>query len=104
MERTYTEVGRDYTHKEIDASIKKVKWVDFQRVNLPFMQGECIKQVVRDCNIPLSKISKMELHGCIKRSHGFYALDVKYKNGQAQIYIADNGCSACVVASDFTAF
>ena len=34
-------------------------------------------------------------------NHGFYALDVKYKNGQVQIYIADNGCSACVVASDF---
>jgi len=103
MERTYTEVGKaEYSKEQIDASIQKVNWVDFRTKNLPFCQGECLKVAIKDCNIPLSKISKMDLHNVIKGSHGFYSLDVKYKNGQAQIYIADNGCSACVVASDFT--
>ena len=105
MQRTYTKVGaKDYTQIEIDMSIKAVNWVEFKKTNLPFCQGEAIKTIIKECNIPLSKISKMELHGSIKNSHGFYALDVKYKNGQAQIYIADNGCSCCVVASDFEAF
>lgn len=101
--RTYTKVGKDYTQEEIDSSISWIDWENFRRDNLPAGQGECLKQVIKECNIPLSKISKMSLHGVIKNTHGFYGLDVKYKNGQAQIYIADNGCSACVVASDFIA-
>ncbi len=99
--RTYSEVGKEYTKEEIDIAISKTNWVDFRKTNLPFCQGECLKTVIKECNIPLSKISKMDIHNVIKNSHGFYALDVQYKNGQAQIYIADNGCSACVVASDF---
>ena len=111
MKRTYTEVGKvEYSQKSIDNSIKKVKWVEFKTIDLPFCQGSCINNVIKECNIPLSKISSMDLHGIISLEKepssccGFYALDVKYKNGQAQIYIADNGCSACVVASDFTPF
>lgn len=105
MKRTYTEVGsKDYTQIEIDNAIKKVNWQEFRKDNLPFCQGEALKTVIKECNIPLSKISRMELHGSIKGAHGFYALDVKYKNGQAQIYIADNGCGCCVVASDFKEF
>ena len=64
-------------------------------------QGEAIKAVISQCNVPLSKISRMALHNVIKGTHGFYGLDVKYKNGQAQLYIADDGCSTRVVASDF---
>ena len=102
MKRTYTEIGQEqYTTKEIDQSIKQTNWVKFRTDDLPFCQGECLKTVIRECNIPLTKISRMDLHNVIKNTHGFYALDVKYKNGQAQIYIADDGCSACVVASDF---
>jgi len=101
--RTFSEIGKqeNYTKEEINIAISKTNWVDFRKTNLPFSQGECLKKVINECNIPLSKISKMDLHNVIKNSHGFYALDVQYKNGQAQIYIADNGCSACVVASDF---
>ena len=103
MKRTYTRVGiiAGYTREEINQSISRTKWIDFRKNNLPFSQGECLKVVIKDCNIPLTKISKMDLHNTIKGTHGFYALDVKYKNGQAQIYITDNGVSSCVVASDF---
>lgn len=102
MTRTYTEVGKEeYTQEEIEESIKQIRWEDFRKTNLPFSQGECLKNIIKECNIPLSKINKMSLHGAIKDSHGFYALDVNYKNGKAYIYIADNGCSSCVVASDF---
>ena len=102
IERTFTEVGKEqYSKEEIERSIAKINWVDFRRKNLPFCQGEALKSTISQCNIPLSKIVKMTLHGVIKNTHGFYALDVDYKNGNAKIYIADNGCSACVVASDF---
>lgn len=103
MQRTYTEVGKNdnYTQQEIEQSINKIKWVPFRRDNLPFCQGEAIKAVVSQCNVPLSKIRNMSLHGTIKGTHGFYSLEVDYKNGKAFLYIADNGCSCCVVASDF---
>jgi len=103
MKRTYTNAGKKdgYTINEIDNAVKLIKWEAFRKTNLPFCQGECLKTVVKGCNIPLSKINRMSLYSVIKNTHGFYALDVKYKNGQAQIYIADCGCSACVVASDF---
>jgi len=99
--RTYSEVGKEYTKKEIDVAISQTDWIEFRKTNLPLCQGECLKKIIKECNIPLSKISRMDIYNVIKRTHGFYALDVQYKNGQAQIYIADNGCSACVVASDF---
>ena len=104
MKRTYTKIGEKegYTPEEIDLRIIKTKWVDFRTTRLPFCQGEAIKLIIKECRIPLTKISHMDLHNIIKKSCGFYALNVKYSNGQAQIYIADNGCSTCVVASDFT--
>lgn len=105
--RTYTLVGKEkgYTQVSIDKAIKQVEWEQFRIFDLPFSQGSCLNSVIKECTIPISKISRMSLHGLIDSGthehHGFYALDVKYKDGQAQIYIADNGCSACVVASDF---
>ena len=59
--RTYSEVGKEYTKKEIDMAISQTEWVDFRTTNLPFCQGECLKTVIRECNIPLSKISKMDM-------------------------------------------
>lgn len=101
MKRTYTKVGKDYTEKEISKSISQIKWEVFRTENLPFCQGECLKVVIKECNIPISKINRMSLHGMIKNTRGFYALDVTYKNGRAFIYIVDNGCFAYVVCSDF---
>ena len=103
MKRTYTECGKrdGYKQDEIYKAILRTNWETFRTENLPFSQGEALKAVISQCNIPLSKISRMDLHNTIKGSNGFYALDVKYKNGQAQIYIADNGCNIMVVASDF---
>jgi len=101
--RTYTKVGEEehYLEEEIDNAIGGIEWEPFRTTNLPFCQGSTLNSVIKQCNIPATKISRMALHGCICGSHGFYGLDVAYKNGQAQIYIADNGCSCCVVASDF---
>lgn len=105
--RTYTEAGKKegYFKENIDNAIKKTIWKPFRTDNLPFCQGSCINTVVKECGIPVSKIDRMDLHNGtdteLHEHHGFYALDVKYKNGQAQVYIADDGCGACVVASDF---
>lgn len=107
MERTFTRVGKGYGYEResIERSINELEWEKFRTDNLPFMQGEAIKQVIKQCNVPLSKIKKMALHGGLDRnSHeaiGFYGLDVDYKNGNAKLYIADDGCEICIVASDF---
>lgn len=105
--RTYTNVGKKagYTKDEIDMAIRNVEWEPFRTKELPFMQGEALKGVIQASHIPVSKISRMALHNVIhrgKEEHGFYALDVKYKNGQAQIYVADSGVDTMAVASDFT--
>ena len=102
--RTYTKVGNTYPQEEIDKSIGLTILEEFRTKELPFMQGECLKKVIQECKIPLKAIKKMCLHNIINlygEDHGFYGLDVTYKNGQAQLYIADDGCEACVVASDF---
>jgi len=99
----YTQVGGTYEKSAIDEAIKRVKWVTFQ-TEVPFAQGECIKLVCKGCKIPLSKAQSFDLHGYIKdgtETHGFYALDIQFKNGNEKIYIADSGCESCVVAYDF---
>lgn len=100
----YTNAGKEagYTEEEIIEAVERIDWEPFRTSNLPFSQGECLKTVIKECKIPLSKITRLSLHGVIKSSHGFYGLDVNYANGRALIFIADNGCSACPVAVDFT--
>jgi hypothetical protein len=99
--RDYTKVGaEDYSKEEIDSAIQTVEWEDFRKDNLPFSQGEALKKIVTEFKIPLSKINKMSLHGVIKGTHGFYGLDVDYKNANVHLYIADDGVSVRVVAAD----
>ena len=101
MERQFMKIWeKDYEKEEIEQAISRVDWEPFRRENLPFCQGEAIKTLVIECNIPLSKITRMSLHGVIKGSHGFYGLDVDYKNARVQLYIVDNGCSCGVCAAD----
>jgi len=105
--RTYTKVGENYAKEDIDRAIDRVNFEPFRTSELPFMQGEAIKQVISQCNIPLKGIIQMDLHNIINvggEEHGFYALDVNYKNGNAKVYITDSGCETVVVASDFKAF
>jgi hypothetical protein len=100
----YTKIGKRYNKNDIDVAINQIKWEDFKTEDLPFMQVEAIKQVISTCNIPLKGIKKMALHNCINyngETHSLYGLDVKYKNGNAKIYIADSGCDIVVVASVF---
>lgn len=104
--RNYTEIGKEYNKNDIDVAINQINWKDFRTTDLPFMQGEAIKQVISTCNIPLKGIKRMALHNSINHNgetHSLYGLDVKYKNGNAKIYIADSGCEVVVVASDFEA-
>jgi len=100
---TFTEVGKKdgYTQEEIQEAISRTNWETFRTKELPFLQGEAIKGVISQCNIPIKGILRMDLHNVIKGTHGFYSLDVKYANGQAQVYIADDGCAVRVVASNF---
>lgn len=99
--RDYTRVGKEkYDAEEIEQAIKTIQWEKFRKNNLPFCQGSTLNSVIKECKVPSSKITRMALHGVIKGSHGFYGLDVDYKNARVQIYIADNGCESCPVACD----
>jgi len=104
---TYTKVGESYSKDDIDNAILRTSWETFRISDLPFMQGEAIKAVVSQCNIPLKGIKRMDLHNVISKDgeqHGFFALDVIYANGRAQIYIADSGYEVVIVASNFEPF
>ena len=103
----FTEIGQaeGYEKDNITEAVKRVNWEMFRTDNLPFSQGSCLNTIIRECKIPISKINNMSLHGTITANgseyNGFYGLDVSYKNGRAKIYIADCGCSCCVVADEF---
>ncbi len=101
--RTYTNVGKEngYDKTSIDLAIDRQRWEPFRTQDLPFMQGKALQEVIKECRIPVSKITKMALHGCYGDSLGFYGLEVNYANGTAQIYMVDDGCACCIVASDF---
>ena len=101
--RNYTAVGSNYDRESIDKAISSVHLKPF-RNDVPLGQGMCIKNVIKECKIPLHLITHFDLRGCIRdgvEQHGFYTLSVNYKDGKALIYIADAGSEACIVASDF---
>jgi hypothetical protein len=101
MRRDYTNVGQKKLLKEqIDNAISSLsEFEPFRTTDLPFCQGEGIKKIVNECKVPLSKITRMALHG---GGHEFamYAIEVDYKNALVKLYIIDDGCSVCVGASD----
>ena len=105
MKRNYTEIGQKYNRENIDLSIKRIEWERFKTDDLPYMQGIAIGEIIKECKIPAKGISRMALHSCIEKDGeniGFYGLDVKYINGQVQVYAADSGTEITILATDFT--
>jgi len=109
MKRTYTEIGKQrYAAEAVDEGIKSLVWEDFRTRELPFFQGQALNEVIKCLKICVANIKRMALHGCIvaynhgsREEHGLYGLYVSYKNGNAKIYIADEGLVLTIVATDF---
>ncbi len=100
MERTWTEVGKEHTenkHGEISAIIDRMEWH-----GLPYtmgaMPGMGIKEVIKQLGIP--KVSHVAISHELA-PYGLMGVKAHYKNGEATIYMVDEGTGIVIIASDF---
>ena len=103
MKRDYIEIAKDiYSKEQIDTGIETIdEWQDMeQNKSLAFSQGFAVNEAVRQFKIP--KVSHVAQYGMIC-GHGLIGIRAHYKNGMAQIYLADNGTACIPVAVDFQA-
>jgi hypothetical protein len=100
-ERYWTTVGRRYSKgKSGKAKVTRLaKGLRWQKVpvELGFLPGENIKQVIRDLKIP--KVTHVAVNGM--GPLGFYGIRGHYKDGMAQVYIVDEGSVVVPVLSEF---
>ena len=102
----YTQTGEQegYTKESIDKAVGFIEWEKFRTNDLPMGQGMFLDKAIKEYKIPVKGIKEMSLHGTVHNLEGFdawfYALQVQYKNGIANLYFADDGVSGCVIASE----
>lgn len=102
MRRDYTAIGEreGYTKEAIDSGILTAQdWQDISvDKSVAFSQGYAITEAIKQFRIP--KVTHVSQFGMID-GHSLLGIRAKYKNGLAEIYIADNGLDAIPVAIDF---
>ena len=102
MKRDYTSTGADagYNQEQIDKGILTIdEWQDLEKdKTMAFSQGFAVNEAIKTFKIP--KVSHVAQFGMIC-GHGLIGIRAQYKNGVAQIYLADNGCECIPVAMDF---
>ncbi len=101
MERTYTEIGQEYTkgHEDkFDRIFANLEWQKLPVKNAPFGQGYGCREMIQQLKLqaPKSVAWSNEL-----APYGLLAVDNHFKNGMARIYAIDEGSSLTIVASDF---
>lgn len=98
--RTWTQVGREHTenkHKELGAIFGRLKWQAIP-CEMAAMPGEGIKAAIKELKIP--KVSHVAASHELA-PYGLMGIKAHYKNGDATIYLADEGVGIVVLASDF---
>ena len=104
MTRTYTNIGTtyngtDHLKAKLTAAITDLDWQPLKGgLSVAMMPGEGIKSCIKELKIP--KVSHIAISHELA-PYGLYGIRGHYKNGDAQIYVVDEGCSIVVVASDF---
>jgi hypothetical protein len=102
MKRDYTSIGESsgYNQEQIDKGILTIdEWQDLAENNkMAFSQGYAVNEAIKTFKIP--HVSHVAQFGMIC-GHGLIGIRAAYKNGIAQIYLADNGCECIPVAIDF---
>jgi len=102
MRRDYTSIGTvaGYDREQIDKGILTIDdWQDLKKdKTMAFSQGCAVNEAIRTFKIP--HVSHVAQFGIIC-GHGLIGIRAQYKNGMAQIYLADNGCECIPVAIDF---
>lgn len=104
----WTDVGKEdlLSHTEesraqIRNEIERLTWHDFEPpMELPFMQGEGIRNAIRNLRIP--KVSRIAWDGCVFGSFGLYGITGHYKNADVDVYIIDSGDHITPVCIDVT--
>ena len=100
MERTWTRVGKEHTEgKEVELAqvFNRMEWH-----NLPYtmgaMPGMGIKEAIKQLRIPgVHQVScSNEL-----APYGLMGIKAHYQNGDATIYLVDEGTGVVPIASDF---
>lgn len=100
MKRTWTSVGKKHTEgreAEIGEMFNQLKW---QKIpcTMAAMPREGIKVAIKELRLP--KVSHVASSHELA-PYGLMGIKAHYKNGDAIIYIVDEGCSIVVIASDF---
>jgi len=95
----YTKISavEGYTPEEIEQEVSRLEWIKTSpKMELPFMQGEGIKSVIKEFKIP--KVSHIAIHGGItchlneeNFTAGLYGVRAHYGKETREIYFADAG-------------
>lgn len=109
MKRTYTNIGAEFRSEhareaisegQINRAIEGLTWEEVHEgMSLPMAQGEGLKSCIKELRIP--KVTHVAYMGVILGHYGFYGVRGHYKNGTAEVYLMDSGCSITVMASDY---
>lgn len=100
MERTWTQVGREHTEGKESELAEMFERLDWQTIpcTLPMAPGEGLKEVIKELRIP--KVSHVAYSHELA-PYGLMGVKAHYKNGDATIYMVDEGSEIVIVASDF---
>lgn len=98
--RTWTQVGREHTEgkrKELSEMFNRLEWQAIP-CEMAAMPGEGIKAAIKELKIP--KVSHVAASHELA-PYGLMGIRAHYKNGDARIYLVDEGVGITVLASDF---
>lgn len=103
--QNWTQAGAhhsDGNRELIQERIDRLEWVDIpphgESLDLPFCQGEGIKECIRELRIP--KVSRISWSCMEFAPFGFYGIEGNYKNGRVRVYIMDEGSTCVPVMSE----
>ena len=102
MQRTWTEVGKKHSEgkqEELAEMFDRLEWQSIP-CTMPMAPGEGLKGVIKELHIP--KVSEVAYSHELA-PYGLMGVKAHYKNGDATIYMADEGSNIVVIATDFFA-
>ena len=103
--RDYMSNGSEYTDTQakrdkLQSVVDGLEWETFGvGLQLPAMPGMAIETAIKEYRIPrVSRVAVSHEYA----PYGFCAVTGNYKNGTADVYLIDDGCSVRAIAADFT--
>ncbi len=100
MKRTFTQVGKEHSEgkeEELDAMFERLEWPSIP-CTLPMCLGLGLKEVIKELRIP--KVDQVAYSHELA-PYGLMGLKAHYRNGDATVYMIDEGDIITILASDF---